>query len=87
MAPEQSWLALRRMAAVRGSVDAIRHAAATAELLALTYDDVASSAGMDPPGAQEPRQQRTAWRAKAEQERREARRMWRQAAAMERASR
>ena len=69
----------------RRSVAAIREAATTAGLIALTYEDVASRAeaagGVD---SAESHRDRASWaRRRAAEERREAQRMWAQAAALE----
>jgi hypothetical protein len=83
VAPEQSSLAARRAAAVRRSVEAIREAAATIELVALTYDHLASAADTAT-GSPGPHSDRAAWaRRRAAEERCEALRMWARAASPE----
>ncbi|MGY1663733.1 hypothetical protein ACI78Q_21085 [Geodermatophilus sp. SYSU D00705] len=86
--PEQS-PAEQRVAALRASVAAIRDAAATVELVALSYDDVAAVA--DAAGATDPcgpHRGRAAWaRTRADAQRRLALRMWARAAAVESAAR
>ncbi|MGY1615730.1 hypothetical protein ACI797_03200 [Geodermatophilus sp. SYSU D00691] len=89
VSPTQSPPMERRVAALRASVAAIREAAATTELVALSYDDVAAAADVaattDPPG---PHLERAAWaRARADVERRLALRMWARADALEAAAR
>jgi hypothetical protein len=88
VALEQTPLAERRAAARSASVAAIRDAAATIELVALSYDDIAAAAdaaaGLDPSG---PHRDRAAWaRRLAAEKRREAHRKWARAAALESAA-
>ena len=83
-------LAERRAAAVRATVEAIRSSAATAQLVALTYDDVAASAaagGDDRAGSGKLSERAVRAPRRAAEKRREARRMWPRAAALESAAR
>ncbi|MGX5653605.1 hypothetical protein ACWKWC_02385 [Geodermatophilus nigrescens] len=86
--PELSSLAGRTAEAQRRAIAAIRESATMAGLIALTYDEIASTAdGAARPDASGPRRERASVaRRRAAEERRAAWGMWARAAALESAA-